>query len=54
MEVSSTDMGAAGAMMHGVLHAGMCGRVKADDNDMGNPWVYFFIPIPRPMNTVPT
>ena len=34
MEVSSAGVGAAGAMTCGVLHAGTCGCIKADNNDV--------------------
>ena len=36
MEVSSTSMGVAGAMTHGVSYAGTHGCMKADNN---NAWV---------------
>ena len=32
-EVSSTNMGVAGTMMHGMLCAGMHGHIKANDDD---------------------
>ena len=35
VEVSSTDMGVAGTMMHGVSCAGMHGCIKADDDNAG-------------------
>ena len=35
MEVLSTDVGAAGAVMCEVSHAGMHGCVKVDNNDTG-------------------
>ena len=34
MEVLSASTGVAGTMMHGVLHAGTRGHIKADDNDI--------------------
>ena len=35
MEVSSTNMGAAGTVMHGVLHARMRGHVQVNNDDAG-------------------